>query len=243
MTEVTNRIGDMSLRRAAQVGGFGYLVVFVLGIFAFSLEDLIVPGDAAATASNISDSELSFRAGVASLLIVLVADAVVAWALYIFLKPVSESLSLLTAWFRLLFVAVAASAFVGLFSVATILSGAVDSTAFEPAQLDGLTTLFLNIYQYGFNVSFVFFGLHILGLGYLIWKSDYVPHVLGTLLIIAAVGYQIDSFASMLSSSYANNDTLFVVFVAVPAIVSELALTLWLLTRGINVEPADEGAS
>ena len=243
MTEVTNRIGDMSLRRAAQVGGFGYLVVFVLGIFAFSLEDLIVPGDAAATASNISDSELSFRAGVASLLIVLVADAVVAWALYIFLKPVSESLSLLTAWLRLLYVAVAASAFVGLFSVATILSGAVDSTAFEPAQLDGLTTLFLNIYQYGFNVSFVFFGLHILGLGYLIWKSDYVPHVLGTLLIIAAVGYQIDSFASMLSSSYANNDTLFVVFVAVPAIVSELALTLWLFIRGVNVEPADEGAS
>ena len=240
MTEVTNRIGDMSLRRAAQVGGFGYLVVFVLGIFAFSLEDLIVPGDAAATASNISDSELSFRAGVASLLIVLVADAVVAWALYIFLKPVSESLSLLTAWLRLIYVAVAASAFAGLFSVLMILSG---PTVFELGQLDVPTSLFLNLYEYGFNVSFVFFGLHILGLGYLIWKSDYVPRVLGVLLIIAALGYQIDSFASLLSSSYANNDTLFVVFVAVPAIVSELALTLWLLIRGVNVEPADEGAS
>ena len=237
---MTNRIGDISLRSAARVAGFGYLVVFVLGIFAFSVENLIVPGDAAATANNISDSELSFRVGVASLLIVLVADAVVAWALYIFLKPVSESLSLLTAWLRLLYVAVAASAFVGLFSVLAILGGAVDSMVFELGQLDGLTTLFLNFYQYGFNVSFVFFGLHILGLGYLIWKSDYVPRVLGVLLIIAALGYQIDSFASLLSSSYANNDTLFVVFVAVPAIVSELALTLWLLIRGVNVESASK---
>jgi hypothetical protein len=230
------------MRRAAQVAGFGYLAVFVLGIFAFSLEDLIVPGDAAATAGNISDSAVSFRAGVASLLVLLVADVVVAWALYIFLKPVSEGLSLLTAWLRLLYVVVAASAFVGLFSVATILSGAVDSTVLELAQLDGLTTLFLNVYQYGFNVGFVFFGLHILGLGYLIWKSDYVPRVLGVLLIIAALGYQIDSFASLLSPSYANNDTLFVVFVAVPAIVSELALTLWLLIRGVNVESADKSA-
>ncbi len=185
---------------------------------------------------------MSFRAGVASLLIVLVADAVVAWALYIFLKPVSESLSLLTAWFRLLYVAVAASAFVGLFSVATILGGADGSTVFELGQLDGLTTLFLSVYQYGFNVSFVFFGLHILGLGYLIWKSDYVPRVLGVLLIIAALGYQIDSFASLLFSSYANNDSLFVVFVAVPAIVSELAFTLWLLIRGVNVESAGKPA-
>ncbi len=240
MTEVTNRIGDMSLRSAARVAGFGYLVVFVLGIFAFSLEDLIVPGDAAATASNISDSELSLRAGVVSFLILLVADLVVAWALYIYLKPVSESLSLLTAWLRLIYVAVAASAFAGLFSVLMILSG---PTVFELGQLDVPTSLFLNLYEYGFNVSFVFFGLHILGLGYLIWKSDYVPRVLGVLLIIAALGYQIDSFASLLSSSYANNDTLFVVFVAVPAIVSELALTLWLLIRGVNVEPADEGAS
>ena len=123
-----------------------------------------------------------------------------------------------------------------------ILSGAVDSTALELAQLDGLTTLFLNVYQYGFNVGFVFFGLHILGLGYLIWKSDYVPHLLGVLLIIAALGYQIDSFASLLSSSYANNDTLFVVFVAVPAIIAELSLTLWLLIRGGKLRPGREPA-
>jgi hypothetical protein len=231
---MTNRTADVSLRKAALVAGFGYLIIFVFGFFAFALESLIVSGDAAMTASKIAASESQFRAGIASSLIVLVADAVVAWALYIYLKPVSKSISLLTAWLRLIYVAVAASAFVGLFSLSMILR---DATVSELGQLDTLTALFLNVYQYGFNVGFVFFGLHILGLGYLIWKSDYVPRVLGVLLIIAALGYQIDSFASLVSSSYANNDVLFLVFVAVPAIVSELALTLWLLTRGRNVVP------
>lgn len=237
---MTNRTADISLRKAALVAGFGYIIIFVLGFFAFALENLVVLGDAATTASNIAASESRFRAGIASSLIVLVADLVVGWALYVYLKPVNRSISLLTAWFRLVYVAVALSAFVGLFSLSMILSGA---TAFELGQLDTLTTLSLTLYQYGFNVGFVFFGLHILGLGYLIWKSDYVPGVLGVLLIIAALGYQIDSFASLLSSSYANNDTLFLVFVAVPAIVSELALTLWLLIRGVNVTPTGKPAT
>ncbi len=231
---MTDRTSDISLRKAALVAGFGYVIIFVLGFFAFALENLIVSGDAATTANKIAASESRFLAGIASSLIVLVADVVVGWALYIYLKPVNRSISLLTAWFRLIYVAVALSAFVGLFSLSKILSGA---TAVELGQLDTLTALSLTLYQYGFNVGFVFFGLHILGLGYLIWKSDYVPRVLGVLLIIAALGYQIDSFASLLSSSYANNDTLFLVFVAVPAIVSELALALWLLIRGANVTP------
>jgi uncharacterized membrane protein YczE len=100
--------------------------------------------------------------------------------------------------------------------------------------------LFIKSYDYGFNVGFVFFGLHILGLGYLIVRSDYIPKVLGVLLIIASVGYFIDSFASLLSSDYANNETLFFVFVAVPAIISELALTVWLLIRGGKRLPAGE---
>lgn len=237
---MTDRTSDISLRKAALVAGFGYIIIFVLGFFAFALENLIVSGDAATTANKIAASESQFRAGIASSLIVLVADLVVGWALYVYLKPVNRSISLLTAWFRLIYVAVALSAFVGLFSLSKILSGA---TAVELGQLDTLTALSLTLYQYGFNVGFVFFGLHILGLGYLIWKSDYVPRVLGVLLIIAALGYQIDSFASLLSSSYANNDTLFLVFVAVPAIVSELALTLWLLTRGVNVVPTGKPAT
>ena len=231
---MTNRIADISLRQAAIVAGFGYLSVFILGGFA-NFPNVIMPGDAAATVNNIMASESLFRKYVASWIIVLISDTVVAWALYVLLKPVNKSLSLLAAWFRLLFVAFYGRAFVSLLSILPLLSGADYLTVFEPNQLQAQMMLFLSAYDYGVNISFVFFGLHIFLLGYLIFKSDYIPRILGVLLIIASVGYQIDSFASFLSSNYANNEALFILFIAVPAIIAEFSLTLWLLFRGAKI--------
>jgi len=226
------RITDISLRKAALIAGFGYLVIFIFGIYFGVIDSFIVPGDAETTANNIMASEWLFRMSIAGLVIVLVADLVVAWALYVFLRPVNKSLSLLTAWFRLVYVAIFGFMLLTLLVVLQLLSGADYLTVFETSQLHALVMIFLNAYQYGFNIAFVFFGLHIFGLGYLIYKSDYIPKILGVLLMIAFVGYMIDSFASVLSSSYANNGALFIVFIAVPAIISELSLTIWLLFKG-----------
>ena len=229
---MTSLFGDISLREAALIAGVAYLVIFLVGFGNLRRERLIVRGDAAATARNIASSESRFRVGIITWMVALAADMVVAWALYVFLAPVSESLSLLTAWARLLYVAVAAIAVVNLLSVLDVLSGSHDSEASQPDQINVQAMRFLRSYDYGFNVGFVFFGLHILGLGYLIVRSDYVPAVLGVLLIVASVGYFIDSFASFLSSEYANNEAVFFVFVAVPAIIAELSLTVWLLIWG-----------
>ena len=129
--DVTNRTADISLRKAALIAGFGYAVIFLGGLGFFLISNLRVAGDAAATASSIMGSEAQFRIGIASVIVVLVADLIVAWALYIFLKPVSEGLSLLTAWVRLVYVAVAASAMVNLLAVLQLLSGADDLAAFQ----------------------------------------------------------------------------------------------------------------
>jgi len=229
---MTNRIADISLRKAALVAGFGYLIIFIFGISFFIVENLIVPGDAAATASNIMASESLFRMGIAGLLIVLVADTIVAWALYVFLKPVSKSLSLLTGWLRLVYTAIFGFALLSLFYALQLLSGADYLMVFEPNQLHAQAMLFLNAYGYGLNIGYVFFGLHIFGLGYLIFKSDYIPRILGVLLMVASAGYLIDSFASVLSANYANNEVAFLLIVAVPAIIAELSLTFWLLFKG-----------
>jgi hypothetical protein len=178
----------------------------------------------ATSANNIMASGSLFRMGIAGLIIALVADAVVAWSLYVFFKPVNKSLSLLPARFRLVYVAIFGIILLNLFIVLMLLSGADYLAVFEPNQLHALEMLFRNAYQHGFNIGFVVFGLHIFGLGYLIYKSNYIPRILGVLLMIAFVGYMIDSFASVLSSSYANNPALFVVFIAVPAIISEFSL-------------------
>jgi hypothetical protein len=244
---MSSRSVDLSPREAALVAGFGYLGILVFNTIALSLVDgLIVRGDAASTASKITASESLFRFGIASWIVVLALDAVVAWALYIFLEPVDRHLSMLAAWFRLVFVAIAGSALVGLLSASRLLATAGASTAFGPDQFAALAMLSLYPYEYAFNVGFVFFGLHVLCLGYLILKSDYVPRLLGVLLIVASAGYFIDSFASVVSSGYADNQALFIVFVAVPALVAEYSLAFWLLIKGGKSErrekPAPEAA-
>ena len=241
---MTNRIAHIPLRKAAKVAGFGYLIIFILGGFVnfIARQNLIVAGDAATTASNIVASESLFRMGIAGGVILLVADAVIAWALYIFLKPISKSLSLLAAWFRLLFVTISGIALLNLFFVLLPLSGADYLTVFDTGQLQAQVMLLIGAHDFGINISYVFFGLHIFLLGYLIFKSDYVPRILGVLLIAASLGYQIDSFASFLSSDYANNEAFFVVFVAVPAILAEFSLTLWLLIKGAKVQQQENHA-
>lgn len=212
----------------ARVAGFGYLMIFAFSIFAnvFALGKLIVSGDATTTADNIIASETLFRLGIASWIVVYTADLIVTWALYILLQPVNRSLSLLAAWFRLVFVAIIGINTLNLF---VVLQLAKDT---DYAQL----TLVLNAYAYGETISFVFFGFHILVLGYLIFKSDYLPRILGLLLIVAALGYIVDSFASFISSSYDDNELTFLLMVAVPAVIAEFSLNLWLLFKGVNVE-------
>ena len=230
---MTSRYVDLSLRKAALVAGFGYLGILVFNTVALSLVDgLIVRGDAATTASNITASESLFRLGIASWIVVLSLDAVVAWALYIFLEPAGRHLSLLAAWFRLAYVVIAASGVVSLLSAPRLLRTAGHLTGLQPDQLDALAMLSLYPYEYAFNVGYVFFGLHILGLGYLILRTDYVPRLLGVLLVVASAGYFIDSFASVVSSGYADSQTPFIVFVAVPALVAEYSLAFWLLIKG-----------
>jgi len=233
---MANAIADMSLRKAALIAGLGYLIVFVIGVPATLWEGLVVQGDVAATASNFIANDLILRISIASWLIVLVADLVVAWALYVFLKPVNKSLSLLAAGFRLVFVAIFGATLLNLFMVLQLSRGADYLGAFGTDQLQAQMMLFLSAFDFGVEISWIFFGLHIFLLGYLIFKSSYIPRILGVLLMIAAIGYQINSFANVVLPNIANYEqTLFIVTVAVPAIISELLLTLWLLFRGHKI--------
>jgi hypothetical protein len=224
--EMTNRIADISLRKAAIVAGLGLLIMTILAIFAnfFVLQSLIVPGDAAITANNIMANELLFRLGICSFIIVAILDVVVAWALYVLLKPVNKSLSLLSAWFRLVYAAILGIALVNFFSVLQFLSGADYLTAFEPNQLHAQVMLFLNAFNYGWTIGLIFFGIHLSILGYLVFKSGYIPKILGVLLIIAGLGYLIDNFVIFLLPNYGAT-------IAMVTFIGELLFMLWLLFK------------
>lgn len=228
---------EMPLRTAALIAGIGYLLVFLISILGneLALNKIIVEGDAIKTANNIIANQSLFRFGTTCWLIVVVLDAIVAWALYYFFKPTNDSLALLSAWSRIIFVAIFGYSFLNYFSALHLLSGAEYLEAIELSQLQAQSMHLIESHNYAMHYSFVFFGIHVLSLGYLILKSGYVPKLFGILLIVAACGYFINSFGNFLSSDYASNQTLFIIFVAIPAMISEFSFTLWLLIKGRKI--------
>jgi Domain of unknown function (DUF4386) len=170
---MTRSDATVSERQAALIAGYGYLAIAVLSIFAnfFVRVRLIEADDAAATASNIMDSETLFRVGLVSFLIVFVLDVVVAWALYLFFKAVNTDISLLTAWFRLTYAILLGAALVFLFLALELVSGADHLAAFDTAQLDAQVTLYLGAFNDLWLIGLACFGIHLALLGYLILES------------------------------------------------------------------------
>lgn len=232
-----NRIVDMSLRKAAIIAGFTLIVMTIFAAFAYMniFPSLIVPGDAVTTANNIMANEGLFRIGIVSYVIVIICDVVVAWAFYVLFKAVHQSLSLLAAWFRLVYSIIFGITLANYFIVLLLLSGADYLRVFETGQLHVHVMLFLNAFDYGWDIGYVFFGLHLFFLGYLVFKSShilfksvYIPRILGVLLIIACFGYLIDTFSKFLFPSCDVNVGLFTGW-------GEALLMIWLLVKGWKV--------
>jgi hypothetical protein len=235
---MTNRITETSTRMYARIAGFGLLLMFILAIFSnfFVIQNVIIPGDAAATAANINENELLFRSGIICFIIVLILDVLVAWALYVLLIPVNKNLALLAAWFRLIYTAIFGLAIYNLLSVLQVLSGAEYLKVYETGQLHAQVMLFIDAFNNGWLIGLVFFGLHLLVIGYLIFKSGYMPRFIGVMLIISAFGYLLDSCAHFLLSDYDSYKSIFLPIVAVPGVIAELSLCLWLLFKGARAK-------
>lgn len=193
---------------------------------------LIVPGDAAATASNIVTSEGLFRMGMATELVILLSEVGLSVLLYVLLRPVSRTLSLVAAVSRIVMTTIHGINLLNSSVVLLLLSGAGYLTVFAPNQLQALAMLFLDAYRYGFTIGIVFLALHASILGYLIFKSGYFPRALGALFVVASLGYLGDSFSHVLLPNHQTGAAYF----AIPIAIAEIAFPLWLLFRGVNAE-------
>ncbi|MCB0529084.1 MAG: DUF4386 domain-containing protein [Saprospiraceae bacterium] len=230
---MTNDIDHATALRYARIAGILYLVIIVCAGFSegFVRAGAIVPGDAAATADNIVRSASLFRLGFASDLIAFLSDIAVAVLLYALLKPVNQTLALLTVFFRLAQSAILGINLLNHFTPIMLLSGTGYLNAFEPAQLQALAMLFLEMHGYGYLISGVFFGLHCFFLGYLLYRSDYFPRILGILMVGASFAYLIDCFTNFLAPDLAPVTEWLVVTMAV---IAELSFALWLLIKGVR---------
>jgi hypothetical protein len=231
--EKNAHIDDISPHNAAKIVGVAYIIMFLAVISTTPTMSVIVPGDAAETVNKLIASEMLFRVGIFGYLIVIICDLVMAWALYVLLKPVNKSLSLLNAWGRLVYTTILGATLFNLVNALRLVNGA-EYLGFETNQLYAKVLLSLNAFSDGWAIGYVFFSLHLFFLGYLVYKSDYIPKNLGILLILSSLTYLIDNVAKLILPTYANFKTIFTAM-AVPSFLGEFLLVLWLLSKGLKV--------
>jgi hypothetical protein len=230
MSRVSQRDG-VRLRQAAVVAGAFMLIMSAtaplaeFGIFP----KLIVAGDTARTVANIAAHQRLYAAGIASYLVNFTCDVVIAWALYLLLAPVNRALSLLTAWFRLVYTAVAVVSLLDLVRVHQLVTEPSYLPAFGHDQLQAQVALSLGSFRAGWSMGLVLFGIHLVLLGALIWRAGYMPSVLGIVVLIDGLGWVVHSLQPYLFPDVP------VGFLMITSL-GELFLMVWLLGWGWRIK-------
>ena len=213
-----------SVRTASLVAGVGLALMAVLAAFGVfgSTNRLITSGDAVTTAHDIAESQTLFRLGVASLIVVVVLDIIVASALRTLFTTVRASISTTAAWFRVAYAAVYLVAILQLVLALDLLG--------DPNQalraIEAYDTMWL--------VGLILFGIHLLLVGYLAYRSGFMAKVFGILLAVAGLGYVVDGFVAVLVSGDTPS-------IAQYTFVGEVALIFWLLIKGRQLTVSHAG--
>ncbi|WP_428408080.1 DUF4386 domain-containing protein [Hyphococcus sp.] len=234
-------MGQMEITKPqtyARFAGFNYLLIFVFAIFAnfFVLSKLIVSGDASTTAANIASNESLYRLAIAAFFVVLICDVFISWALYLILQKTDPHLSLLAALFRLTYTVAQIGVLLNLVSALEFAGASDPSGALAAINDAAWPYYFLGSHNTGFTLTLIFFGLHLLLLGYLVIRSSFLPSLIGILVMIAGGGYIIDGFNEILDWGYFGVPNAGLYVVILPALLGEGTLMLWLLIRGLNRE-------
>jgi hypothetical protein len=227
-------IAETSPKIYARIGGVLYLIIIAAGIFGelFVRGNLIVSGDATATANNIMNSQLLWRTGIAGDLIMHVCDLPLMLIFFVLLRPVNKNLALLALLFTIIQTAVLVATKLNLFTPLILLGNVGNLKAIEATQLHSLIYLSIKSDANGFGIGLIFFGFACLMNGYLIFRSTYLPKTLGVLMQIAGLCYLINSFSMILFPAFSN---MISPIILVPAFIGELSLCIWLLVKGVNV--------
>ncbi len=223
----TGRNQPFSPRRAARVAGGSYILLFVMAIFANFMvrERLIDPGNAAATVANVSESIGLFRLGLVAFLAIFLLDVIVAWALHIVFRDVDQDLSLIAAWFRLVYTVFLGAGLVSYFQTLLLVSG---PSFLASDQVGAQVMLAMESFDATWLIGLAAFGVHLVLLGVLVLRSGFVSKALGSILMVAGVAYVVDTVAHAVLSDYDSVSGVLLAAVAIPSMVGEGWLGLWL---------------
>ena len=193
-----------SKKNQARVAGLWYLAGVPTSIFSliYVPSTLVVPGNAAATIENIEASELIYRSGIYVGLLSSLIYLIVALVLYRLLKEVSENQAVLMVTFVVIAVAVTFANSFNELAVLLILGKPDFLSAFDPSQLEGIAYLFVRLQSHGIQIIQIFWGLWLIPMGILIYRSGFIPKIIGVSVWLAALGYLMSNFTFLLMPHY-----------------------------------------
>lgn len=212
---------EITRNQSAVIAGIGLLLMAVFAIFATSNTiGMVTENQSTDALQEIAFSK--FRMGIFFFVLVAVLDIIVAWALYVFLKPVSKNLSQLMALFRIVYAGL-------LFASLFFLLQALPIQGIPSDQIHTQFNLSVSQFNASWEASLIIFSIHLLLLGYLLLKAGYMKKILGILVLICGFGYLVDGLGKLLIEDYNLSLTMF-------TFVGEVVLLLWLLIKGRKIE-------
>jgi hypothetical protein len=234
---MTDKESINSSQKIARVAACVFLSIFFLGITTelFIRPGMIVPGDAAATVKNIVASEALFRLSLVSDLIRQILLILLPLILYKLLKLVNKTIASLMVIFALVGVSISMLNEINHFAVLLLASDTGYFTAFKADQLNALVVFFLELRKYGTNIPQIL-SIWILLLGYLVFKSGFLPRILGIMLMLGGLCYTISAVLFFLNPNF--DATIFGLF----AFIEESLFYLWLLIKGVNADAWEKRA-
>jgi len=218
--EPSSRFGGWrGANRYARIGGALYLLIIVAGIAGplLTRDPLFVPSDVHATAQNIAASRELWRLGIAVNVVMQLSDVPVMLILFLLLSPINTHIALLALLFNIV-------------QTATLVANQLTLVAAQllAAEQPALSDLAIAAYSHGEALGLIFFGFTLLGVGYLIRHSGYLPWVIGLLVQIGGASYIVNSFVLLIAPDMAS------IVLLIPAFVAELSLASWLLVKGVD---------
>jgi len=227
--------------KAARIAGAIYLSMIFTAPFSliYVPNTLIVRGDAAATAGKILAHETMFRLAIAAEMVNAVIFVLLGMALYRLLSGVDPWQARLMVGLVLVSSAVTLMNLVNNIAALTLFRGADFLAVLDKPQRDALGMLFLRLHGQGNYVNELFWGLWLFPFGGLVMRSRFLPRILGLWLLVNGAAYVVLSFIALLLPEYSQ----LAFNAAMPALLGELAIMLWLLIKGAKVQPLAAAAS
>ena len=221
-----------NINKIAKVTALLYLSMIPFGVLGilYVPGSLLVPGDVTATMHNIMANEGMFRLAILAALIGQVVQIALVLALYKLLHVVNKLHAVLMVAFIIPAVAISMLNELNNIAVLALLYPTAQLAAtFSVDQLYGLADFFLHLHEQGIMIAQIFWGLWLFPMGYLVYRSGYIPRIIGILLMIGCFGYLLDSLMLIWNPAFPFTFSEY-------TFLGEVLLPLWLLFKGVNVE-------